>query len=150
MPRLARLVGEREALGLATARLRVVEQDRMCGNRRRGQAHADSEGRPRGVEGRAQTGDDGDRFNEMATVSDEQHALSDQSDERHAKTEQPGEARAHQAIQSGPDRDHHAAEHDQAARKLRHDDCDGQGQDRGRQDESGNRRNPLPRIQLAA
>ena len=86
----------------------------------------------------------------MVTVGDEQHALSDQSDERHAKTEQPGEARAHQAIQSGPDRDHHAAEHDQAARKLRHDDCEGQDQDRGRQDEGGDRRHPLPRVQLAA
>jgi hypothetical protein len=109
-----------------------------------------SEGRPCGVEGREDTEDDCDGLNEMVTVGQEQHALSDQGNERQAKTEQPGEARAHNAIQGGPDCDHHATEHDQATRELRHDDSEGQDQDRGRQDEGGDRRNPLPRIQFAA
>ena len=52
--------------------------------------------------------------------------------------------------QSRRDRDYHAAEHDQAARKLRHDDAESQDQDRGRQDEGGDRSQSLPRVQLAA
>ena len=122
----------------------------MRGRRSRGQVHPEPEGRPCGIGRCPQTYGDGDRLNEVVAAGDQQAALHDQADQRHGETEEPGESRAHHGVQSRADHDHDATKHDQVARKLRHDDGDGQDQDRGNQDERGDRRQPLSEIQLAA
>ena len=116
-PAVARFLGDCEAFCLPATGFRVVEQHRMLRCRRGREIHVGGEAGP----GRCQSDQQSHEEQKIAAEVPTQDNDEQRTDKRQTGHVQPGQARdpsPQYAVTSRYDRDHHARQEDEAARKL--------------------------------